>query len=74
MDIESRVFLLAIYKKKPDESIKDVMFILENTKLFSLKDGKKKLKELKEQEYVDENSLTLKGIELAKQVELEFKI
>ncbi len=74
MDLESRVFLLAILKKKEDESLKDVILILEDAGVFSFKEGKKLLKELKQEGYVDGEALTFKGIEKAKDAELEFKL
>lgn len=74
MDIEKKVLLLAMYKRKEQESLNDVLITLENSKLFSLKQGKKYLKELKSEAYVLNNELTLKGIETAKVVEQEFKV
>ena len=74
MEIESRVFLLAILKKKEDESLKDIILILEDAGMFSYKEGKKLLKELKNGGYVDGEELTFKGVEKAKDVELEFKL
>jgi predicted RNase H-like nuclease len=74
MEIESRVFLLAILKKKEDESINDVLMILEDAGVFTYKEGKKLLKELKKEGFVEEDTLTFKGIESAKDAELEFKL
>ena len=74
MEIESRVFLLAILKKKENESLKDVIQILEDAGVFSFKEGKKLLKELKRDGYVDGEDLTFTGIEKAKDAELEFKL
>ncbi|HIP60533.1 MAG TPA: hypothetical protein EYH01_08920 [Campylobacterales bacterium] len=74
MEIESRVFLLAILKKQEDESLKDVILILEDAGVFSFKEGKKLLKELKNDGYVDGEALTFIGIEKAKDAELEFKL
>jgi hypothetical protein len=74
MEIESRVFLLAILKKKEDENINDVLMILEDAGVFTYKEGKKLLKELKKEGFVEEDALTLKGIESAKDAELEFKL
>ena len=47
---------------------------LENTGLFTLKEGKKLLKKLKSEEFVSDSFLTLKGELIAKNVEQEFKI
>ena len=52
----------------------DIVIKLEETGLFSLKEGKKLLKNLKKDEYVSDSSLTLKGELIAKNVEQEFKI
>lgn len=73
-DINKKVLLLAIYKRKTDESINDVILVLENSRVFSLKEGKKYLKELKEEGYVTNGSLTFVGEIKAKEIEAEFKI
>ena len=74
MDINEKVLLLAILKKESNESLNDVVFKLENTGLFSLKEGKRLLKKLKNEQYVSDSFLTLKGDVIAKNVEQEFKI
>ena len=74
MDINERVLLLAILKKELDETLNDVVIKLENTGMFSLKEGKKLLKKLKSEEFVTDSYLTLKGEVTAKNVEQEFKI
>ena len=74
MDINEKVLLLGILKKDNDESLNDIVLKLENSGLFSLKEGKKLLKNLKKDEYVLDSSLSVKGELLAKQVEQEFKI
>jgi hypothetical protein len=74
VEIEERVFLLAIYKKKDDESLNDVIQILENGGLFSYKDGKKFLKSFRKNSLIDGENLTLIGLEKAKDAELEFKL
>jgi len=74
VDINKKILLLGILKKEEDETFLDVVIRLENTNLFSLKEGKKLLKELKKEECVADSHLTLKGELLAKQVEAEFKI
>lgn len=73
-DINKKVLLLAIYKKEEDESLTDVIKKMDNTKVFTLKQGKKYLKELKKELLVSSDYLTLLGIEKAKEIELEFKI
>lgn len=74
MDINEKVLLLGILKRQSDESLNDVVLKLENSGLFSLKEGKRLLKNLKKNEYVLDSSLSVKGELLAKQVEQEFKI
>lgn len=74
MDINEKILLLAILKKESDESLNDVVLKLENTNLFSLKEGKKLLKKLKIEEFITDSYLTLKGEVIAKNVEQEFKI
>ena len=74
MHINKKVLLLAILKKEDDETLIDVIKKMDNTKVFSLKEGKKYLKELKKESLVSDSSLTMIGITKAKEVELEFKI
>ncbi len=74
MDIEQKVLLLGIYKKQEDESLNDVLISLEQSQVFTLKQGKKYLKDLKAQSYLTNNELTLTGITQAQLVEKEFKI
>ena len=74
MDINEKILLLAILKKEIDESLSDVVLKLENTGMFSLKEGKKLLKKLKSEQYINDSFLTFKGEAIAKNVEQEFKI
>lgn len=74
MDINEKVLLLAILKKESNETLNDVVLKLENTGLFSLKEGKKLLKKLKKDDFIGDSFLTLKGEVIAKNVEQEFKI
>ena len=74
MEIEKRVLILAIYKKENTESLNSVLITLENSKLFTLKQGKKYIKELKKEGILVENRLSFKGLGLAKEIEGEFKI
>jgi hypothetical protein len=73
-NIEKRVLLLGIYKKEEDETIQDVLLKLEETGMFTLKEAKKLLKELKDEGYMEGSGLTLKGIERAKIIDSEFKL
>lgn len=74
MNINKRVLILAIYKKEEDETLNDVIKKMDNTKAFSLKEGKKYLKELKKEQLILDDYLTMIGIVKAKEIELEFKI
>ncbi|MDD2291630.1 MAG: hypothetical protein PHV52_05090 [Aliarcobacter sp.] len=74
MDINEKVLLLAILKKDSDESLNDIVLKLEDTGLFSLKEGKRLVKKLKKEEFLSDSFLTLKGEAIAKNVEQEFKI
>jgi hypothetical protein len=74
MDIVEKVLLLAILKKESDETLNDVVLKLENTNLFSLKEGKRLLKKLKSEEFISDSYLTLKGEVTAKNVDQEFKL
>jgi hypothetical protein len=73
-NMEMRVLLLAIYKQENDDTLKDTMIAMENNRLFTAKDGKKMLKELRIKNYLIDNRITMIGIEKAKEVELEFKV
>lgn len=73
-NIELRVFVLAIYKKKSDETIKDVIITMEDSNVFTQKTAKKYVKLLKSMELLNEDGLTLLGVQKAKSVELEFKL
>jgi len=72
--IEQRVLLLALYKKEEDESFNDILGVMENSRVFSKKDGKKFLKNLKELNYITDDGLTMIGIQKAQEVEMEFKV
>ncbi len=74
MEIEDRVLLLGIYKKREDESLLDVVLILEDSGVFSFKDGKKRLKALKNGGFIADDKLTIVGLNRAKEIEREFKI
>lgn len=74
MEIEAKVFLLAILKKEEDENINDIILILEDAGVFTYKEGNKLLKNLKQDEYISGESLTFIGTEAAKDADLEFKL
>lgn len=73
-EMNKKVLLLAILKKEEDETLMDVVKKMDNTKVFSLKMGKKYLKELKKESFLNDKELTMLGIAKAKEIELEFKI
>jgi len=74
VDIEARVFLLAIYKKQDDESLTDVIAQMEEAKVFSFKEGKKLLKDFKADKLIVDGALSFSGLAFAKEAEQEFKI
>lgn len=73
-NIEIRVLLLAIYTKKEDETILEVLNMMENGGVFTKKIGKKYIKFLKQENYLTDEGLTMIGIQKAKEIEKEFKI
>ena len=73
-DINKRVFLLAIFKKEPDETLNEVTISLVNAGMFDLKGGKQILKELREAQYLVNDQLSIKGIAVATEAEAEFKL
>lgn len=73
-DINKQVTLLAILKKAEDESINDILLKLENSGVYSLKEGKKILKELKNDLLIKDGALTIAGLAKAKEAELFFKV
>lgn len=72
--MEKKVLLLAILKKEPDERPIDIIKMLEASRLFSFKEGKRLLKELKREGFLDEGGLTPKGLKAAKEAEEEFRL
>ena len=73
-EFNKQVLLLAIFKRKEDESIKDALINVVDTGSFTQKQAKKYLKELKAEKLIDDDSLTFLGIEKAKQVEMMFRL
>lgn len=73
-NIEQRVLLLGLYKKEEDETFNDVLGVMEESRVFTKKVGKKYLKNLKELNYITNDSFTMIGLAKAKEVEAEFKI
>ncbi len=73
IDIVKKVSLLALFKKEPEESIKDIQLMLVDTGMFEMKECKQVFKELKAEQYIINDQLSLKGITVAQTAELEFK-
>ncbi len=73
-DMVKRVFLLGILKRESGESLKDVTESLVNTGMFDLKEAKRVLAQLKEAKYIINDQLTIKGISVAKETEVEFTL
>ena len=73
LEIEKRVFLLAIAKKEEGETLDDVLKMLVETGMFDTKEGKRHLKELKEKNFVVGENLSMTGVIEADKAEKEFK-
>jgi len=74
-NIELKVLLLAILKKQENETYSDILAVMENSKVFTKKTGKKYLKELKELNLLDEQyNLTFIGLQKANEIEKEFTL
>jgi hypothetical protein len=72
--IVEKVCLLALFKKRPNETLKDIQAMLVDTGMFDMKECKRVFKVLKSEKYISENNeLTLKGITEAKDAEEMFK-
>jgi hypothetical protein len=71
--ILKQVTLLGIYKKKPDETLNDVRVMLVDTGMYDMKEAKQIFKELKEEHYLSDGQLTLRGITEAKAAEEMFR-
>ena len=71
--ILKQVTLLGIYKKKPDESLNDVRVSLVDTGMYTMKEAKQIFKELKDEGYLLDGALTLKGLSAAKEAEEMFR-
>lgn len=73
-NIELRVLLLALMKKQDDETFSDILDVMEDSRVFTKKVGKKYIKFLKELKYISDDSFTMIGVQKANEVEQEFKI
>ncbi|WP_353662647.1 hypothetical protein [Hydrogenimonas sp. SS33] len=74
LSIEERVLLLALLKREPQESVRDILLMLENSRVFTLKEGKRLARKLRKEGYLEEEGLTFKGITAAQAAEAEFKL
>ena len=73
VDIVKRVTLLAIMKKKSDESLVDVMRILVDTGMFDIVEASQVFNELEDMGYISGDSLTMMGVSIAQKAQQEFK-
>ena len=73
-ELEEQVLLLGIAKRQEGETLKEVLFQMEQVGAFSLKEGKRMLKKLKAEGYLEGEELTVKGAEAARAAEAMFKI
>ena len=72
-NVVERVCLLALMKKEADETLKDVQNMLVETGMFDMKECKNVFKMLKEEQYISNDGLTMKGVMEAKVAEEMFK-
>jgi len=72
-NVVERVCLLALMKKEPEETLNDVQKILVETGMFEMKECKQVFKMLKEEQYISNDTLTMKGVMEAKIAEEMFK-
>ena len=72
-NVVERVCLLALMKKEPDETLKDVQAMLVETGMFNMKECKEMFKMLKEEQYISDGKLTMKGVMEAKVAEEMFR-
>ncbi len=73
-DLLKKVSLLAILKKKDSETINDVMETLMDTNMFLSRDEAEKVfRELRDNNYIVGDSLSMIGLLEAKKAEEEFK-
>ncbi len=73
-DIIKKVFLLSMLKKEEGESLSQVLIGLVNTGMFDKKEGKKVMKELIDEQYIVNEELSMKGVIIAKNAEIEFTL
>ena len=72
-NVVERVCLLALMKKEQEETLNDVQKMLVETGMFEMKECKQVFKMLKEEQYISNDTLTMKGVMEAKIAEEMFK-
>jgi len=73
LEIEKRVFLLAVAKREEGETINEVLKMLAETGMFEIKEGREVLKELRDSNYIVGENLSMTGVMEADKAEKEFK-
>jgi len=73
LEIEKRVFLLAVAKREEGETLNDVVKMLVETGMFDMKEGKQHLKELRDSNYIVGENLSMVGVMEADKAEKEFR-
>ena len=74
LTVEEKVLLLGLWKRESDENLKDILLMLENARVFTVKEGKRLVRKLRDEGYLKEGELTLQGIGAAQAAEAEFKL
>ena len=72
-NVVERVCLLALMKKESEETLLDVQKMLVETGMFEMKECKKVFKMLKDEQYLSNDTLTMKGVMEAKLAEEMFR-
>ena len=72
-DILHRVTLLGILKKKPDESLEDVMEMLIDTGMYDRAEAQRVFDDLRASGHIVGEGLSFIGVDAAKKAEQEFK-
>ncbi len=74
LTVEEKVLLLGLWKREHDENLRDILLMLENARVFTVKEGKRLVRKLRDEGYLKEGELTLQGIGAAQAAEAEFKL
>ncbi len=72
-NVVERVCLLAVMKKEPEETLLDIQKMLVETGMFEMKECKQVFKILRDEQYISNETLTMKGVMEAKLAEEMFK-